>query len=213
MTVAALAAGAVLTLSGCGAGQISQTADQVAAVNGNGADVGQVALRDVRFLLPQNEEYRNAKGGKAVLAFSAVNFSEGTTDKLVSIKTELGEVTIKGSNEIKPQATLVSDLSTAAVEEHGAPADSHGADSHGATTSAPAAPAADQAADPNKAPVLIEVTGLTKDVTAGLTYPVTFNFEKAGTVVVNVPVDAGPDLERKESPNAGAAEEHKGGGH
>ncbi|MBL1077400.1 hypothetical protein JK358_23640 [Nocardia sp. 2] len=216
VTVAALAAGAVLTLSGCGAGQISQTADQVAAVNGNNANVGQVDLRDVRFLLPQTEEYRNAKGGKAVLAFSAVNFSEGTTDKLVRIESELGTVTLNGETSIKPQTTLVSDLSTGAAEqaeEHGT--DTHGADSHGATTTSPAAPAtpaADQGADPDKKPLLVEVTGLTKDVTPGLTYPVTFIFEKAGTVVVNVPVDAGPDLERKESPNAGA-EAPKGGGH
>ncbi|WP_330183756.1 hypothetical protein OHB26_09080 [Nocardia sp. NBC_01503] len=190
MTVAALAAGAVLALTGCGAGQISQTAHQVAAVNGNSANVGKVALRDVRFLLPQTEQYDNAKGGKAVLAFSAANLGEATPDELVSITTDLGQVKINGKAEIKAQATLVSDLSTAAKDEHGA------------TTTAPAEhgteAASDKTSDPNQKPLLVEVTGLTKDVTPGLTYPVTFIFKEAGTVVVNVPVDAGSNNPRPE---------------
>lgn len=201
MTVAALAAGAALVLTGCGAGQISQTAHQVAAVNGNTANVGKVALRDVRFLLPQTEEYQNAKGGKAVLAFSVANLGEADPDELVSITAgDLGQVKINGKAEIQPQAALVAGLpAKAKADDHGTPAkaDEHGAatpDSHGAT----AAPAGEKAADPAAAPLLIEVTGLTKDVTPGLTYPVTFNFKKNGTVVVNVPVDAGSDNPRLE---------------
>lgn len=210
VTVAALAAGAVLALSGCGAGQISQTASQVAAVNGNAANVSNIALRDVRFLLPKTEEYNNAKGGKAVLAFSAVNMSEYKTDELVSITTDLGPVKIASKVEIKPQATVVADKAEGAAakkDEHGAAEAGH--DSHGATTSA-AAPASEKVADPDAKPVLIEVTGLTKDVTPGLTYPVTFNFKDAGTVVVNVPVDAGPDHPR---PEPVSAEGERKGGH
>ncbi|MRH90390.1 hypothetical protein GFY24_23600 [Nocardia sp. SYP-A9097] len=198
MTVAALAAGAVLALTGCGAGQISQTAHQVAAVNGNSANVGKVALRDVRFLLPQTEEYDNAKGGKAVLAFSAANLGEAKNDELVGITTELGQVKINGKAEIKPQTVLVSDLSTADKEEHGA-APTH--DQHATE------PASDKVSDPNEKPLLVEVTGLTKDVTPGLTYPVTFIFKEAGTVVVNVPVDAGSNNPRPEP----AKEETKSG--
>ncbi|MGV9413183.1 hypothetical protein ACWDOP_25055 [Nocardia sp. NPDC003693] len=198
MTVAALAAGAALVLTGCGAGQVSQTADQVAAVNGNEAEVGKIALRDVRFLLPQSEEYQNAKGGKAVLAFSAANLGEYEPDELVSITTDIGQVKVNGKAEIKPQATLVADLPNKSAK-----ADDHGAgghdDSHGApTTTAPATSAAEKPADPAANPLLIEVTGLTKDVTPGLTYQVTMNFKRNGTVAINVPVDAGPDLARPE---------------
>ena len=39
-TAVALAAGAAIALSACSAGQITQTASQVAAVNGNSANVG-----------------------------------------------------------------------------------------------------------------------------------------------------------------------------
>ncbi|WP_084514858.1 hypothetical protein [Nocardia acidivorans] len=201
MTVAALAAGAVLALTGCGAGQISQTAHQVAAVNGNSANVGKVALRDVRFLLPQTEEYSNAKGGKAVLAFSAANLGEATPDELVGITTDLGQVRINGKAEIKPQSTLVSDLSTAAKEEHGTTTTTVAPDQHGTEA------ASDKTSNPNQKPLLVEVTALTKDVTPGLTYPVTFIFKEAGTVVINVPVDAGSNNPRPEP----AKEETKSG--
>ncbi|MFD9615026.1 hypothetical protein ACFWWS_37265 [Streptomyces sp. NPDC059083] len=152
MTVAALAAGAVLALSGCGAGQVSQTATQVAAVNGNTANVGSIALRDVRFLLPQTEEYNNAKGGKAVLAFSAVNLSDSKTDELVSISTDLGQVKIADKIEIKPSSTVVADKPTAK-------------DTAAAHEQNAGEAASDKVTDPNAKPVLIEVTGLTKDVT------------------------------------------------
>ncbi|MEV6772713.1 hypothetical protein AB0N05_29155 [Nocardia sp. NPDC051030] len=195
VTVAALAAGAMLALSGCGAGQISQTATQVAAVNGNSANVGKVALRDVRFLLPQSEEYNNAKGGKAVLAFSAINLGEAKSDELVSITSDLGSVKIDGKAEIKPQTTLVAGY---AKKGEAKPEAAAGHDQHGAS----AEPATEKAADPDANPLLIEIDGLSKDVTPGLTYPVTFNFKDAGTVVVNVPVDAGPGNPRQEPAKA-----------
>ncbi|MFI1914453.1 hypothetical protein [Nocardia sp. NPDC020380] len=186
----ALAAGAVIALTGCGAGQVSQTASQVAAVNGNAANVGQVALRDVRFLLPQSEQYDNAKGGTAVLAFSAVNFSDVKNDELVSISTDLGQVKFTGDKTIKTHQTLVANLPKKGDAAQGS-----------------AEAVSDQANDPNAAPLLIEVTGLTRDVTPGLTYPLTFNFKEAGTVVVNVPVDAGPEAQRAE-PSQSASAQH-----
>ncbi|MEC3913725.1 hypothetical protein [Nocardia sp. CDC160] len=198
VTVAALAAGAVLALSGCGAGQVSQTATQVAAVNGNSANVGSIALRDVRFLLPQTEEYNNAKGGKAVLAFSAVNLSDSKTDELVSISSDLGQVKLADKVEIKPSSVVVADKPTA---KDAAQAAAVHEQNQGEAAS-------DKVTDPNAKPILVEVTGLTKDVTPGLTYPLTFNFKEGGTVVVNTPVDAGPNNPRQEPPKAEKGGEH-----
>ncbi|MCM6772835.1 hypothetical protein NDR87_05755 [Nocardia sp. CDC159] len=227
VTVAAFAAGAVLALSGCSAGQISQTADQVAAVNGNSADVGQVALRNVRLLLPPSEEYNNAKGGKAVLAFSAVNGGSAKADELTSITSDLGTVKITPANpQLPPGATVVADApkpgahvaaptTTAAPTSAAAPTSSPAASTAAASSATAqqhgdhAAPAAEGAAGP----LLVEVTGLTKDVTPGLTYQVTFNFKDAGTVAVNVPVDAGPDLGRKDAEKAGEKAPAHSGGH
>ncbi|WP_406269408.1 hypothetical protein [Nocardia sp. NBC_00881] len=191
VTVAALAAGAAIALSGCGAGQIAQTAGQVAAVNGNHADVGRIALRNVHIVYPaEGGGYTNAKGGKAAIALSIINNGESVTDQLTSITTDLGTVKItpatgKSAVELAPQQTVV------AAPEQG----EH--DNHGSR------PAAD---DPEANPILIEITGLTKDITPGLTYNVSFNFKQNGTVQMQVPVDAGTETERHESDKSGPAE-------
>lgn len=212
IAVAALAAGAALALSGCSAGQISQTASQVSAVNGNSATIGTMALRDVRILLPQSEQYTNAKGGKAVVAFSAINQGTSRADELVSIDTDLGKVEINPKTpQLAPGQTVVADGPAArAGRASSAPASSAAptsAPEHGATPNEEGAGTADQPADPNAHPILVEITGLTKDVVPGLTYGITFNFKDAGTVAVQVPVDGGPDTPRHESSTVA---EHKG---
>ena len=88
MAAVALAAGATLMLSACGAGQISQTATQVAAINGNQATSGDIALRNVHVVYPNSEEFSIEPGGDAELAFTAVNLSESKSDRLKSIKTD-----------------------------------------------------------------------------------------------------------------------------
>ncbi|MEW1738079.1 hypothetical protein AB0346_19190 [Nocardia beijingensis] len=234
VTVAALAAGAAIALSGCGAGQVSQTAEQVAAVNGNHADVGRIALRNVHIVYPsEGTGYNNTKGGKALIALSIVNNGESVADELTSITTDLGTVKItpasgKSVVELAPQQTVVAatqpvkreaaptTTSAAPTTSAGAPtsaprsaaptttADSHGAGEHGS-------PAAGQ--DPEANPILIEITGLTRDIAPGLTYNVSFNFKQNGTVQVQVPVDAGQHTERHESDKSGPAEAEHTGGH
>ncbi|WP_309234694.1 hypothetical protein [Nocardia sp. XZ_19_385] len=216
VAVAALAASAALTLTGCSAGQISQTADQVAAVNGNSADVEKIALRNVHIVFPGNG-YTNVKGEKALIALSIVNISETVADELTSVDTDLGPVKItppagQSAFVLKPQQNVVTATAPAGAADA---ADSHGADSHGTptTTAAPSTTAKPATDDPAANPALIEITGLTKDITPGLTYKVRFNFKNAGTVVVDVPVDAA-DAERKVTDKSGPAEEgHGGGGH
>lgn len=220
VSVAVLAAGAALVLSGCSAGQISQTATQVAAVNGNHADIDRISLRNVHIVFPATgTDYTNTKGGKAIIALSVVNNGETVTDELTSITTDLGTVKVTppagaSAFKIAPQQTVVAAATATAAksDEHGAtpsgtaaPTTSAAPDSHGA-------PAGDKATvDPEKKPGLIEITGLTKDIIPGLTYPVTFNFKQNGTVTVQVPVDAGAATERHEGQTAATEGEHKGG--
>ncbi|MEV2226360.1 hypothetical protein AB0E01_41870 [Nocardia vinacea] len=214
VSVAVLAAGAALVLSGCSAGQISQTATQVAAVNGNHADIDRISLRNVHIVFPATgTDYTNTKGGKAIIALSVVNSGETVTDELTSITTDLGTVKVTppagaSAFKIAPQQTVV-----AATTATAAKSDEHGAtpSSSAAPTTSSAAPAGDKAVDPEKKPGLIEITGLTKDIIPGLTYPVTFNFKQNGTVTVQVPVDAGAVTERHEGQTAATEGEHKGG--
>ncbi|WP_245566988.1 hypothetical protein [Nocardia vinacea] len=218
VSVAVLAAGAALMLSGCSAGQISQTATQVAAVNGNHADIDRISLRNVHIVFPATgTDYTNTKGGKAIIALSVVNNGETVTDELTSITTDLGTVKITppagaSAFKIAPQQTVVA--ATSPTTATAAKSDEHGAtpSSSAAPTTSSAGPAGDKATvDPEKKPGLIEITGLTKDIIPGLTYPVTFNFKQNGTVTVQVPVDAGAVTERHEGQTAATEGEHKGG--
>jgi len=102
----ALAASAALALTGCGAGQISQTAQQVAAVPGNHAESGPLALRDVRIVFP-TEQSSGTK--QAALAFSLVNTSADVADELQSVSVAGANATIQpASPELKPQQTLLA---------------------------------------------------------------------------------------------------------
>ncbi|EID72130.1 MULTISPECIES: hypothetical protein [Rhodococcus] len=198
-TAVALAAGAALVLSACSAGQITQTSSQVAAVNGNSADVGSIALRNVHVVYPNSAEYSLEPGGTAVLAFTAINNNEDTPDKLTRISTDFAQsVTLgdkAGGLEIAPQTALVA-----------------GQPGEDAEASADAAGQTDESADAPTDVVLVTLDGLKEGVRPGLTFPVTFAFEKAGDVTVSVPVDAGPETERHVS-DTSPGSEAEGGGH
>ncbi|MFI8569507.1 hypothetical protein ACIGGF_23400 [Rhodococcus sp. NPDC078407] len=184
-TSLALLAGGALALTACGAGQISQTATQVAAVNGNSVDVGDIQLRNVHVVYPTSEEYSIEPGGTVELGFTAINSSSSVADELTGISSPEAQVTIvdeaePGSTEIAPQTAL-------------------GAGSSVDTTFA----------DPLLPIQLItvEMADISENVRPGLTLPVTFEFANAGEVVIDVPVDAGSELERSED----AVSEHSEG--
>lgn len=221
VTVAALAAAAGIALTGCSAGQHTQTSSQAAAINGNHANVGDIALRNVHIVYPEATAEHD-KGGKAVIALSIVNNSETVTDELTSVSTDLGQIKITGPAGdakfvLKPQQTVVVGPSTAAPAAAG---DHHAAPSAAPTTTAaptstPAAPTGaaghdTPSIDPAKNPATIEITALATDIVPGLTYNVTFNFKDAGTVQVSVPVDAAA-VARVENEKSGPAPAGAGG--
>lgn len=188
-TAIALAAGAAIALSACGSGQVSQTAVQQAAVNGNSADLGEIALRNVHIAYPSSEEYSIEPGGNAVLAFTVVNDSAETTDKLVSITTDYAARVVAGEEvgglTIKPQTSLQAGQLPAG---------------EGAATEAETQIKNNEENDDAPAALsLVVLQDIKAGVRPGLTVPITFKFEKAGSVTVDVPVDAGPQLERNES--------------
>ena len=172
----ALAAGATLILTACGAGQISQTSDQVAAVNGNSVDLGDISLRNVHVVFPQSEEYSIEAGGTVELGFIAINNSSTTSDTLTGISTDAASsVTVgeeSGGTEIEPLTGLGAGMPVDnAVSDPGIPLQF----------------------------ITVELEGIDEDVRPGLTVPVTFTFEEAGEVELLVPVDAGTALERNVS--------------
>ncbi|HEY5854733.1 MAG TPA: hypothetical protein VIW24_11950 [Aldersonia sp.] len=184
MLTAAFAGGAGLLLTGCGAGQISQTATQASAVNGNSAEIGLISLRNVHVVYPNDEEYTNSAGGNALLSFVIINNSPDTDDRLREVSSEAGAVRFEpeSARELPPSRVLV------AV----APGSEESVDA--------------VLADPNTRTATVELTNLKSDLTPGLTFPVTFDFENAGDVTVQVPIDAGPGVEREVSEKSGPAE-------
>lgn len=182
-TAVAIAVGGTLALSACGAGQISQTATQVAAVNGNSADIGPVSLRNVHIVHPTTDQYSLDAGGNAVLAFTAINESQRTTATLTGITSEYaGSVSIEGaagSATIAPQTSLGAGTS---IEDASGQAEAEGQSTGNA----------DAPSDLK----LVVLEDLKEGVRPGLTIPVTFSFENAGDVTLSVPIDSGHAMER-----------------
>lgn len=95
---------AALALSACGAGQISQTSDQVAAVDGAGAETAnkEIAVRDVTVIVNEDKT--------AALKFTAVNQdSKLKNHTLTGVKVDGKEVTLSAKPTIKPKTSLVAD--------------------------------------------------------------------------------------------------------
>ena len=161
-TSAGLAAGALI-LSGCGAGQISQTATQHAAVNGTSGTAGDIVLRNVHLQAEQTSDFFEP-GQVVPLVFLAANNSPDVDDKLVSVTSDVGTVALAGTLAV-PAAEALN------VAPRGE-AQAMGNAAGGAT------------------PATAAVT-LTKPITNGLTYMFTFNFDKGGATTVAVPISAG----------------------
>lgn len=172
VTVALAACGLALaaTLSGCSAGQVSQTAAQEAAVNGASKTVGNITLRNVHLRAEQTSDFVQP-GSEVELLFVAANESPDTNDKLKAITSDVGTVALTGDTSLPASDVLIvgeADGQIAALE-------------------------AAETADAAKATV-----SLSKPITNGLTYTFTFDFEKAGQVDVQVPVSAGESPRRDE---------------
>ncbi|MDQ4118432.1 MAG: hypothetical protein M3235_15930, partial [Actinomycetota bacterium] len=164
-TVGALALAGSLALSGCGAGQLSQTSEQGAAVNGTNARQGDVFIRDMQIVYPQRPASPEApypRGAAAPLRFGIVN--EGpVADRLVRVSSPIATaVTINGDASLPQNILLLGG---------------------GEGGTAPA----------GVRPVTVELTGLTRPIQAGVSVPVTLTFERAGSTTVQAPVGAPPE--------------------
>jgi copper(I)-binding protein len=178
--LAACGLAATVALSGCGAGQVSQTATQEPAVNGTLATVGPISLRNIHLRAPQSGDYVQP-GRDVELLFVAVNGSPDVNDKLVSITSDIGTVSLSGDTSIPVNGVLVVGEPDGQI----APLESA------------------EKADAAKAKV-----ALSKPITNGLTYNFTFDFEKAADTTVSVPISAGEQPRREAAVEAGDTGDH-----
>jgi copper(I)-binding protein len=178
--LAACGLAATVALSGCSAGQVSQMATQEPAVNGTSANVGPISLRNVHLRAAQSTDYVQP-GRDVELLFVAVNNSPDVNDKLVSIASDIGKVTLTGDTSVPANGVL------AVGEPDGQIAPLESAEK----------------ADAAKAAV-----ALTQPITNGLTYKFTFHFEKAGETTMTVPISAGEAPRREAAVEAGDTGAH-----
>lgn len=92
-TAALIAAGAVGigALAGCAAGQVSQTAQQAAAVEGGSGNTRYVAVLDATFAAPDGPHY--PAGSDLPLQFTVAN-DAAVADSLTAITTPAGQVSL-----------------------------------------------------------------------------------------------------------------------
>ncbi|WP_226352116.1 copper chaperone PCu(A)C [Pseudonocardia sp. ICBG601] len=161
-TLAGVAGAAALTgllLSGCGTGQISQTSRQVAAVNGANVTVGSVDLRDVQIAYPTTPAGPDAlyRQGGAAPLVATLVNTAPVADRLLSVTSPAA-----ASVQIQGDPTMPQDIALVS-------------------------PGNLQLSPTNAKRVQLVAEGLTRPVPAGAQIPMTFVFEKAGSVTVTVP--------------------------
>lgn len=157
--------GICLALTGCSAGQNTQTGSQVATVNGANIDVGDIALRNVYLAVDPEPTSENAPRPDAELAFTAINTSDTTEDRLVSIDTP-------AANSVN----IAADPATLVLQPHTALAAGQPIEQ----LEEPAAP---------DHPITVIIDLIDSRVRPGLTIPITFTFDKAGSQTFRVPFD------------------------
>ncbi|MET8995418.1 hypothetical protein [Amycolatopsis sp. Hca4] len=211
-----LALGAALVLAGCGAGQITQTDSQQPAVNGTHAQVKTIELRNAAVQYPKSGPGYPA-GATPALTLTIVN-SGAQDDSLVSVTTEDGgQATIAGSKTVVAMHSLVigpddavestnevQATSSAAPTSSSAPASSSStptgsssaSNSPGnltatATSEVPSSgPAATPTAPEKVGQATVTLPALKQPLWPGQVIKVTFVFQNAGPVTVELPVAA-----------------------
>ncbi len=210
-----LALGAALALTGCGAGQITQTSTQQAAVNGTHAQVKNIDLRNAAVQYPTSGP-GYAAGATPALTLTIVNRG-AQDDSLVSVTTEDGtQATIEGSKTVVAAHTLVigpddavestneaqptssaAPSSSSAPTSSGTPTGSSSAsNSPGnltatATSEVPSSgPAATPTAPEKVGQAKVTLPALKQPLWPGQVIKVTFVFQNAGPVTVELPIAA-----------------------
>lgn len=172
---AALGLGAALALTGCSAGQITETDTQVAAVDGASGEANGLAIRDAQLTFPTKGTTYPAGSSAPVRAVLANQNSEG--DRLVQAHSPYAaSVELAGKTDLPGQTAL------------------HAEGKAGSTSQQPSGQnqPASEGGPLDQLEIQITLKGLTQEIGPGVTIPVTFVFEKAGPVTVQVPIGADP---------------------
>jgi hypothetical protein len=178
----------VTGLTGCSAGQLTQTSVQQPGINGTAAIAGNaesgIALRNIHLRANQTTDYVRP-GSDVELLFVAVNESAKDKDRLLSITSKIGNITVAGDATIPAGGVLV----VGKPDGQPSPLD---------TT--------------DRAKTVEAKVALSEPISNGFTYDFTFSFERSGAVTVKVPISAG-EAPRRDAPRVAEVAEPDTGGH
>ncbi len=150
----------LLALTGCSAGAITQTSGQASGVNGVAGQTGNVVVRDATIEFTGELAGDVYRQGRAApLSMTLVN-TGAIADRLVSVSSPVAASAQVVGDAVLPGGSAVTV-----------------GNNSGAASSALAGRT-----------IAIRLVGLNQPVRAGLTYPVTLRFERAGQLTVLVPV-------------------------
>lgn len=219
LPAAALGLAGVLGVTGCSAGQVTQTDSVQPAVNGNTGQVGDISLRDVRVAYPDDGSYE--PGDEVALQLTIVNDGD-TATALESVSSDLSEVDAEllgnpslpgrfglhvvvpeeptgneapetsGASETETSVTGTSVPETSGGEE---PPSTETSGGEVTTTEQPTRPAD----EPEVGTLSIVFTGLLVDLPIGRNVPVTFRFADGSEIEIALPI-AAPTTLREEPP-------------
>lgn len=179
--------------SACATGQLAQTANQVAAIDGTSAQVGSLRLLDVAIKAPpKGPGY--GPGGTAQLQLVVVNVGHDK-DTLQGITSPAAARFDVFVNSAEADAAAPSGSGSASAAPSGSTSASGSAATVSATSSlAPSAPISLDVLAGRSLSLGVTDAGavlvlhLTKTLFPGTSVPITFTFANAGAVTISVPV-------------------------
>jgi copper(I)-binding protein len=202
---------AAALVAGCGAGQITQTATQVAAVNGASGTAGAIAVRDAQLAFPSSANKYYSRGDNASVIVTIAN-SGATADTLTSVSSPaFKSATITGTRTIAahsavssgkdvdddPAPSVTSSAPTSSPSATATTTSSASTSSSATSTTATTTTATTTTTAGAPLPIgtiRVVLTGLTLDrLTPGQTVEVRFTFAASGDIVVKLPIGATTD--------------------
>lgn len=181
-----------LVLTGCAAGKKAPTAEETPAIDGTNAKIGKLLLREVA-IAPPTSGPSYAQGANANLQLVIVNTS-GAADSLTGVTTSAaGSITI--GSYAATSASASGSSSSSASESSSASSGSSPA-APGGFAPVEVAPDSSVSFGVGAAKSVLVLNSLTNQLFPATVVSVTFQFQNAGSITVQVPVQ----LTASESP-------------
>jgi copper(I)-binding protein len=185
---AAIGLGALIALTGCSAGQSAETTTEVSAVNGGSASTQQIDIRNAVFTFPGGQSSYPAGSALPLSAVLVNNGSQG--DRLLRVSS-----TYARSAQVTGDTNLPAGR---ALRATGTPPPTT-PPTRGGSVPVTSGPDYDQ--QPTGEPaVTITLIGATQQITPGVTIPVTFYFQHAGAITLQVPIGPDPTVNQNSAP-------------